>query len=60
METKPAYLSKTVWMNLIIAASAFFPPVQEWVVSHPDMVMIGWSVVNILLRFVSGKEVTIA
>lgn len=59
MESKKAWGSKTVWTNLILAMAAFVPPVQEYISGHPEMVAIGWSVINIMLRLISKDKIQI-
>lgn len=56
MQSKKTYLSKTLWMNLVIALSAFFPGVSEWVAGHPDLFMVGFSVINMVLRAVTKDK----
>ena len=60
METKPWYLSKTILLNTLAALLAvFYPPAQEWIVQHPDMVAGIFAVINVLLRFVSKDGISI-
>jgi hypothetical protein len=37
MENKNPLKSKTLWSALIVAASAFLPPVQEFISKNPEM-----------------------
>ena len=66
METKPAYLSKTIWLNVIggvaLAVSPFMPGgavVHEWLMSHADIIGMVWAGVNVLLRFVTKDKVVL-
>lgn len=59
MNTKP-YLSKTLWINLVIAAGAlFFPPAVQVVQSHPTEIMVGWSMLNMVLRLVTKGSISL-
>tara|TARA_R110000868_G_scaffold117454_1_gene311932 strand:+ start:173 stop:376 length:204 start_codon:yes stop_codon:yes gene_type:complete len=63
MESKSLFLSKTVWVNAIVAAvgivSSFglVPSVGVWVASHADVIMSGLGVVGIILRAVTKDKI---
>ena len=58
--TKPAWQSKTLWMNVIGAALAlFYPPANAYLVSHPDVVAGSFAVINIILRFITKGPIQI-
>jgi len=58
METKPSYLSKTLWLNLIVAGlSLFAPGAAQFISEHPTEVMVGFTVVNLLLRLVTKGKI---
>ena len=58
METKPSYKSKTLWVNFITALCAlFFPAASEFMSQHPDKVMLGFSILNIILHFITKDKV---
>jgi len=59
METKPVYLSKTLWVNLILAGTAFFGPAAEYLRSHPDVLTMLFTGVNIVLRFLTKGKVVL-
>lgn len=59
MESKPAYLSKTIWMNLILALAAFYPPVGDYLKGHEEYVLMAFSVLNIGLRLISKDKISI-
>lgn len=59
MDTKKPYLSKTLWLNLIIAISAFFPVVQHFITTHSEQVMIGFSLLNMGLRTVTKDKLSL-
>ena len=58
MDKKP-WLSKTIITNALLAVLAFVPGGKEYVAAHPDMVMMGWAAVNIVLRLITKGKITI-
>lgn len=58
-ETKPAYLSKTVLVNLIVAIAAFFPSVQAYISAHPEIFTYGFVIINIALRAITKSQIQI-
>lgn len=48
---------KTLIVNAIIALSALYPPVGNFVQENPQMVLTGLAAVNIVLRFVTKGKV---
>lgn len=55
---KKPYKSKTLWVNAIVAVLAIaFPPASAWITEHPDMVMTGFAMLNMLLRLVSKDKI---
>jgi hypothetical protein len=49
--TKPSYLSKTLWINFILAGVALFvPKAHEFMMQHPEYVVYAFAGINILLR----------
>jgi len=62
MEPKPKIplLSKTLWVNLILAVTALvYPPANEYVSAHPELVMLVVSGLNIVLRLVTKEAIQI-
>lgn len=60
MENKKLiYQSKTLYVNLILAIAAFFPSVQQYISSHPEIFTTGFAVLNILLRVVTKSGIQI-
>ena len=60
MENKKPWLSKTLWINAVIAIGALaYPPVAEYVSSHPDLVLTAMAALNIVLRLVSKDKITL-
>lgn len=58
--TKPAWQSKTLWVNAIVAVAALvFPPAQAYIAAHPDMVLTVFAVLNMVLRVVTKGKVEI-
>lgn len=55
---KPLWQSKTLWANLAMAALAFFPAIQGKLDS--EMIAVGMGVVNIILRLVTNKGVSVS
>ncbi len=57
---KKPWLSKTLWVNALIAVAALaFPPAQTWFVAHPDYVLFGMAAINALLRLISKDAITL-
>ena len=59
MDGKKPWQSKTVWLNLIAALAAFSPVGSEWVQSHEQVFLIGFSALNIILRLVTKDKISI-
>lgn len=58
MITKKPWLSKTLWVNLILGVSAMFiPGVHDWVLAHGDIVASIFAGLNILLRFITKGSI---
>lgn len=57
---KKPWLSKTLWMNLIMAVLVmFWPAAGDVVASHPEVATMVWSGINMLLRFVTKDQLQI-
>jgi hypothetical protein len=57
---KKAWLSKTMWINLLMAVGAmFFPPMSDFMSSNPEAIGFIWGAVNMLLRFVTKDQITL-
>jgi len=52
---KKPYLSKTLWVNALVAIAAFFPDLQE-TVSSENLMMLA-AVVNMGLRLVTKDAI---
>jgi hypothetical protein len=54
-ENKKPYLSKTLWINAILAGVAFFPNLKDLI--DPDMAIQIIAGLNILLRFLTKSKI---
>ena len=60
MDKKKFWLSKTFWINLVVpVVSYFYPPANEFIVSHPSEVVAAWAAINMILRWISKSEVVL-
>jgi len=57
MNDKKPYQSKTIWINFILAATAFIPSVHEFLSSHPELIVFGFSGINMILRLVTKDKI---
>lgn len=53
---KKAWLSKTLWANLIIALAPLVPGAKEQIVAHPELILLAVAGVNALLRAVTKDK----
>ena len=59
-EVKKPWLSKTLWMNVIIAVTTIAWPRAQWfIIDNVPLVTAGWAVVNMVLRYVSKDTLQI-
>lgn len=56
--TKP-WFSRTLWINLLVAGSAFIPTVGDFVKAHPDWVIMGFSMLNMGLRLITKDKISL-
>ena len=58
-EVKKAWLSKTVWANLIMAVLPLIPldGIQDVVHNNPEVLFGLFAAVNLLLRFITKGEI---
>ncbi len=59
MGQKQVWQSKTVWTNLILAILAFIPDAQAYVVAHPEVFVLAFAGVNVILRLVTKDAIQI-
>ena len=54
---KSPLLSKTLWINFVLAAAAlFYPPAQDWIAANPSLVAMVFSAINIGIRFITKDK----
>jgi len=58
--SKNVLVSKTLWVNLLMAIAAFFPSVNVWIGAHPDVFALGFSVINMILRMISKDKLELS
>lgn len=58
-KAKKPWLSKTLWANIIIAASAFYPPAREALTKNPELVLSLLSGVNMILRLITKDKISL-
>ena len=59
MDSKKPWLSKTYWTNVIMSVLACFPETQTWIVAHPQVFIIGFAVINLVLRHFSKDKISL-
>ncbi len=58
MESKWVGTSKTLWANMILAASTeLLPSMQPWISSHPQAALLIISTLNVALRKASKTPI---
>lgn len=57
--TKPAWLSKTVLLNLVALLCAFIPAVGQWIATNPETAASVIAAANIILRFITKGAISI-
>lgn len=56
MESKKTYLSKSVWLGLVVGIAGFFPYASGWIAANPELVSHGLGALIIVLRVVTEKK----
>lgn len=56
---KKPWLSKTVWINLALALSAFYPPIGDWMTGHGELVGVAFAALNVVLRALTKDKLSI-
>lgn len=60
MEGKKPYLSKSLWINAIVAVLAMvWPGGKELIVANPDVVMAAFAGLNIVLRLITKDKISL-
>lgn len=55
---KKPYQSKTIILNFLGAAGAlFYPPLQQFISTHPGEIAALFSILNIALRLITKDEI---
>ena len=57
-DPKKPWLSKTVWVGVLLAASAFVPSVHDWIAANVDMFSMIVGGLMIALRMVSSGKIS--
>ncbi len=58
--TKKPWLSKTLWVNLALCICALaWPDAQEYISTHPDVVAVIFTAINVILRLVTTTGIQI-
>lgn len=55
--SKPFWLSKTMWANLLMGVAAFFPKIRD--LASPEVMSSAFVLVNMILRLISSGKVTL-
>lgn len=58
--SKPFYLSRTFLVNVIALLALFFPAVREWAAAEPEAPVIILAFVNLVLRTVTSRPISIS
>ena len=63
MDSKPFYLSKTLWVNLLaviaVLVGSKVPAVGDFIKQYFSELGSGWAIVNVILRAVSKDQLSI-
>lgn len=55
---KKPWQSKTIIVNLLSAlGAAFYPPLTQYIQSHPVEVATAFSILNVVLRLITHEEI---
>lgn len=59
METKPFYLSKTFWINVLALVAIMVPASASFIQANFTEAGVAWVVINLVLRAVSKDKLVI-
>lgn len=59
MINEKPWLSKRVWLNVVMALAGFFPSIQNFLSDNPQAVMLVFSAANILLTFITKDKISL-
>lgn len=57
METKPVYLSKTFWVQILAVIALVIPASSQFIQAHFTEAGMGWAMINVVLRLISKDKV---
>ena len=57
--TKKPWLSKTVWISVIVALAPLFPPVAAVVATNPEMISFAVGAVFAAIRLISSQKISL-
>lgn len=57
--TKKPWLSKTYWTNVLVPLLAFIPGFSGYVQAHPEMVLMVFGAVNLVLRTITKDKISL-
>lgn len=58
-ETKKPWLSKQVWLSVIVAGASFIPGAKEWLANNMEVVGSVLGGIILLLRVISNGKISI-
>lgn len=58
LNEKP-WLSKRIWVNVLVALGGFFPVIQNFMSDNPQALMLVFSGINILLTLITKDKVSL-
>ena len=58
--SKSPLTSKTLWINLAMAACAFFPVANDFIAANPTVVILAVAGVNFALRLITKGKIELA
>lgn len=57
---KKPWLSKTLWVNVVVAVAALaWPPAAEYIQQNPEIVMAAFAGLNVILRLVTKEKISL-
>jgi hypothetical protein len=57
--SKSFLLSRTIWLQILLFALAFFPPALAWLKANPVEAVAVIGAANVLLRFITSGKISI-
>lgn len=58
--TKPFYLSRTLWVNVLSVAALLIPSVAAYSASHPTLAVDVLGAINVVLRLLTSDKLSIS